>query len=513
MAQQVVCPRCHLKHDPRPDGRCPRCHASDAAPSGSPASARPAQRRALTPARPRSLGTGPGVAVAALLVVLLLLGAALLAQRYGRSVVESRRLAERTRPAYPDQLEPLPDVDGDRFFGDQHRRCFAEAYAPSWLWNRLDRRRYLSCLEHGYAERLAKVAALGEPEWGPHTDPRWGRLEYSVHVREGRLPQKPGEKHVEECPGQGLSWGDGPTDLTFFEPTGEGTFRTSTLVYLREPPCTVRISLTWDRWALGEPLTVTNPTPDPALLRAREEDVRRKQETDEKSLACVEQVVSGWPQRPAVPPDLPIGRAVAALRAPDVRSREDALRELKQMGTVARPVVPAVVAMLTPGYDQTKGYVVETMAALDPAGEEVRPVLACLLEQPSPTVRQAAAVALAKMGDAAGPRALAAEMESPEPSTRLSAARQIRWLGERGRGAREALVKHLASDPSADVRKECAAALPWIDPDSEAVLRALEAARGDADEGVRAQIEVSIPDIERAKGRRRLEALQKALAP
>jgi hypothetical protein len=447
------------------------------------------------------------------LLVALLLGAALLAQRYGRPVVDARRLAERTRPAYPDELEPLPDVDADRLFEDLHRRCFAGAYAPGWLWNRLDRRRYVSCLDSGYAERLVKVAALGEPEWGPHMDPRWGRLEYTVRVREGQLPQQPVERHADECPGQGPSWGESPTALTFFEPVGEAAFRTSTLVYLRDPPCTVRISLAWGRWALGEPLTVTTPTPDPALLRAREEEVRRKREADEKSLACVARVVSGWPKRPDVPPDLPIGRAVAALRAPDVSAREDALRELRGMGTLARPAAPAVVATLAPGYDQTKGYVIEALAALDPAGEEVRPVLVCLLEQPLPTVRQAAAVALAKMGDAAGPRALAAEMESPEPSTRLSAARQIERLGERGRGARDALLKHLASDPSADVRKACAAALPWIDPDSEAVLRALEAARGDADEGVRARVEISIPDIERAKGRRRLEALQKSPAP
>jgi HEAT repeat protein len=177
------------------------------------------------------------------------------------------------------------------------------------------------------------------------------------------------------------------------------------------------------------------------------------------------------------------------------------------MGPEARPALPAVVAVLSPGYDQTKGYVIEALAAADPRGEEVRPVLACLLDQPSSIVRRAAAVALAKVGDAAGARALGADLDSSETRTRVSAARELEHLRERGQPAREALLRHLASDPSADVRKACAAALPWIDPDSEAVVHALEAARQDPDEGVRAQLQISIPDLERAKGYRRLKAM------
>ena len=510
MAQRIVCPRCSLKYDRRPDGRCPRCHALEGAASRAPDSARPA-RRAPPPARAGGAAR-PGVAVA-LLPLALLLALALLAQRFGRPLVDSRRLAERARPAYPERLEPLPDVDGDQFFRDQHRRCFAEGYAPSWLWNRLDRARYLRCLDGAYAERLAKVAVLEEPSWGPHSDPRWGRLDFTVRLREGQLPKKPGEREVTDCPGQGLSWGETPSDITFFEPTGENAYTTHTLAGLRDRPCTLKVYLTWERWALAEPLIVTTPTTDPARLLAREEDVRRKEEADSRSLACVGRAAGRWPQRPPVPPDLPVGRAVAALRAPDVRSREDALRELTRMGPEARPALPAVVGVLSPGYDQTKGYVIEALAAADPRGEEVRPVLECLLDQPSATVRQAAAVALAKLGGDAGARALAAELDSPEASSRLSAARQLGWLRERGYAARDALLQHLASDPSADVRKACAAALPWVDPDSEAVARALEAARGDPDEGVRAQLETSIPDIERAKGYRRLKALQSAPAP
>jgi hypothetical protein len=500
----MVCPRCSLRYDRRPDGRCPRCHTPEGAAPRATVSAPPA-RRVPAPARARGDG-GRGVATG-LAALVLLVAVALLAQRYGRPPVESRRLGQRARAAFPARLEPLPDVDGDRFFAEQHRRCFAEAYTPSWLWNRLDRPLYLRCLDRAYAERLVKVAVLEQPSWGPHSDPRWGRLDFIVRLREGRLPRKPGETSVTDCPGQGPSWGESPSDITFFEPVGESAYTTHTLAGLRERPCTLKVYLTWERWALAEPLVVSTPPTDPARLQAREENVRRKDEADARSLACVSGAVGLWPKRPEVPPDLPIGRAVSALRAPDVRTREDALRELTRMGPEARPALPAVVAVLSPGYDQTKGYVIGALAAADPRGEEVRPVLACLLDQPSSIVRQAAAVALAKVGDAAGARALGADLDSSETRTRVSAARELEHLRERGQPGRDALLRHLASDASAEVRKACAAALPWIDPDSEAVVHALEAALQDPDEGVRAQLQISIPDLERAKGYRRLKAM------
>ena len=451
---------------------------------------------------------------AALASVLLLAGA-VLAQRYGRWLVESRQVGERIRQAYPTRLEPLPDVDAGAFFWEQHERCFEKTYALSWAWNRLDRRGYVRCLERAYGERLKRVAVLDEPAWGPHRDePEWGKLEYTVRLQEGRLPERPGHRNVTACGGDpsDMSSSEGSGHISSFKETADGVYRTSTLAGLHERSCTLRVYVLYERWPLAEPLTVTTPTRDPVLVQAKQERQQRERQAEDRTFACIEQVMARRAKQPDVWAEPTLAKPIAALRDRDVRVREDALRELARMGGAARRAVPVLIGTLSHGYAQTNVYVIEALAAADPKGEEVVPILGCLLEKPSAQVRQAAAVALTKVGDPGGAKALAAELESPEQPTRLSAVRRLRDIAERGQPALPALLKHLAADPSADVRKECAAVLPWIDPDSGTVARGLEAARRDNDAMVRAQAEVSLPDMERVKAHRRYEAWRRTQA-
>ena len=271
-------------------------------------------------------------------------------------------------------------------------------------------------------------------------------------------------------------------------------------------PCTVRLFLMYERWPLADPLIVTTPTPDPAQMQVKAEAQALERQAEERSFACIEQAKARGAARAVgqAPPE--VARVVEGLRKQGAREREDALRELKKMGAAARPAVPAIVATLSYGYVQTTGYIIEALAAADPEGKDVGPIFKCLLLQPSPYVRQAAAVALGNVGDPDGARALALELDSSESSTRLSAVRRFRELQERGMPGVPALLKHLASDPDPEIRKECANVLTWIDPDSRAVADGLRAAKSDPDAGVRERAELALPDMDRVRAYRQMKS-------
>ena len=252
MAQWIVCPACRHRHTPRQDGTCPRCHKRVQRGGGSPAGR---VERSRAP-QAGSSGFPWGWVVAALIVV----AGALLVQRYGRLTHDGRSLRAQARERYPDVLEPLPELDAEAFFQEQHRLCFGRHYKASWTWNTLDRRGYGACLERAYADRLSKVAVLEGGTWGPHTDPRWAKLEYTARVREGVMPRRTNYRDESDCAGAiGLS----ETPMGPSTETAPGEYRLSTLVGLREVPCTLRVFMLYERWPLAEPLVVTTPLEAP----------------------------------------------------------------------------------------------------------------------------------------------------------------------------------------------------------------------------------------------------------
>lgn len=429
----------------------------------------------------------------------------LLAQRYGRRVLDDRRVRTLVRERYPARLEPLPGVDADAFFREQHARCFDRHYEASWTSNSLDRKGYIACLEQGYRDRLSRVAVLEAGAMGPHTDPKWVRLEYTVRVREGALPDDLIERDERDC-GGAQGWGDGPKGK--LERAAPGEYRTSTLLGLHDVTCTVRLLLMYERWPIAKPLIVTTPTPDPARMQAKAAAQELARLAEERTFACIEQAKIRGAAAPVGQVVPEVAAAISRLGAQDARTREQALRDLKKLGSAARPAVPAMVATLSFGYEQTKGYVIEALAAADPEGTESGPILKCLLLQPTPYVRQAAAVALGNVGDPAGATALARELNSEERTTRLSAVRRFREMQQNGKPGLPTLLKHLASDPDPEIRKECANILPWIDPDSEAILNGLREAQSDPDPGVRERATLSIPDLDRVRAHRKMKALE-----
>jgi HEAT repeat protein len=149
----------------------------------------------------------------------------------------------------------------------------------------------------------------------------------------------------------------------------------------------------------------------------------------------------------------------------------------------------------------SKDYVIQALAAVDPMGEVVAPPLRCQAQEPSASVRIHAAAALVALQDPAGPQMLAREMESPDEQVRVAGVQQLRDYSGRGRGAVPLLVARLRSDPSTRVRVECARTLPWLDPSSEEVLNALETAAHDAQAEVRVAAASSLRDLPSLRSR------------
>jgi HEAT repeat protein len=318
-------------------------------------------------------------------------------------------------------------------------------------------------------------------------------------MREGTLPRDLMQRTESDC-GGAQGFGEGPTGA--LPETAPGEYRTSTLLGLHDVPCTVKLFVAYGRWPLAEPLIITTPTPDPLRVQAKAAAQAQAREAEDRSFACIEQAKSRGAAQPQGQASPEVAAAVARLGHADASEREAALRDLKKLGAAARSAVPAIVGTLRPGYVQTTGYIVEALAAADPGGKDVAPIFECLLLQPTPYARQAAAVALGQVGSPTGATALARELDRPEASTRLSAVRRFRDLQQHGVPGVPALLKHLASDPDPEIRKECANVLPWVDPDARGVADGLRAAERDADAGVRERATLALRDLDQVRARR-----------
>lgn len=430
-------------------------------------------------------------------LVLLPLAALVLAQRYGRLVLDSKPAPE-VAALFARPLDAFPDVDGEAFFRGQHDRCFRGSYRLGWVWNRLDERAYLQCLDRGYAERMAKALVLEGPAWTPHGDPRWARLEFTVRLHEGSLPERMETSSATECEGGGTSSSSGPVDRSGFEEIAPGAFRGHTLVGLGRGACRLRFTLLSGRWPLGPPLVVALPAPDAARVQAREEEWQRDREAEGRTWQCV---LAARAALPPLPPaytddgaDL-LSEAVRRLRSSDVSVRQEGARVLRGLGPAARSAIGELVRALGDTNTDSKAYVIEALVAADPGGETVAPALRCLAGEPKALVRARAAAALAALGDPAGLGMVEKEMQAPEEHARASLVRALRDFSARGGGVASLVAARLRSDPSPGVRRECATVLPWIDPHSADVVAALEAATRDPAPEVGAAARSSLRDL------------------
>lgn len=427
--------------------------------------------------------------------VALPLAATALVQRYGRMVYDSTAWREVAAARVEEPLEAFPELDGKVFFEEQHARCFEQSYVLSWTWNRFDKTAYARCLTEAYAHQMAQAFVLEEPSWAPHDDPRWASLEFTVRLNKGRLPDRIGTREDTQCDSGGTSSSSGQALRREFKEISPGAYRSRTLVGLREGPCRLHFSMLSGRWPLSPPLIVPLPTPDPVLVRAEEEKRQRQVEAQQRSWQCVLAAKDGLPPLAPAYTDEgadPLSDAVRRLRSSDVSERHNGAVALKKLGPAARSAIGELVRSLGDTNENSKDYVIQALVAADPSGQMVAPALRCLAEEPTAYVRIRAGAALAALNDPAGVGILGRELQSPDEHVRIAVVQQVRDFPARNKPIVSLLVARLRSDASARVRVECARTLPWIDPHSEEVTKALTAASSDPAAEVREEAASSL---------------------
>ncbi len=180
----------------------------------------------------------------------------------------------------------------------------------------------------------------------------------------------------------------------------------------------------------------------------------------------------------------PPKEAVPALRAALKNDRTHAAvyaEALGQLGSLALPAVPDLTDLLTDAVTRTKAAV--ALVRIDPQqAEKVVPLLRKDLQAEDEKQRQAAVLALARLGPAAQP---AAEALVSLLHDRLLSEVEILALREVWAGAIPALI-HLLNDANVECRKRALFALGQIGPAAHSAVKPLIAALSDRDDAVRA---------------------------
>jgi len=398
---------------------------------------------------------------------------------------------ELTQGAFPVTLEPFPELDGEAFFLEHHRRCFEENYHGSWL-KRLDRERYARCLDAAYASRVRQVALLEDPALEPYSSPSFVKLRFTVRVLDGRLPQSPTQRSRTDC-GNGFSGGgEGPMNVGMFEKISDGVYRVDTLQGLQARPCRLYLTLDYGSWPLSDPLELDLPGWDRAAKAAADESHRRLREGMDRTAECVRAARSqvlrtSWG---VLTPALQ--ESIRGLGEDALNPRSDAARSIARRGPEARAAVPALLDALLFNGSIVVEPVVEALPAIAPGGRELAPVLHCLLQHPDSDIRTLAAVSLTRMGDATGAKAFGSILSTRDPETQLKALSRIRDARSEAKAVLADVARCALSDSSPKVRSRAIELLPLIDPESPAVEETLRAGLDDPDPAVREQADSSL---------------------
>lgn len=162
-------------------------------------------------------------------------------------------------------------------------------------------------------------------------------------------------------------------------------------------------------------------------------------------------------------------------------TRQWALKTLRKLGPAAAPAVPALVEAL--GHSKMQAQAAAALGEIGPGAREAVPALRAMLQDRSPSLRSAAAQALATIepapaaGDVA---AFAAALRDPDPGQRIAAAIALARLGPDAAPALPALVE-ATRDEDSRVRHEAVKALGAMGPGATAAVSASVEALGDQD--------------------------------
>ncbi len=219
---------------------------------------------------------------------------------------------------------------------------------------------------------------------------------------------------------------------------------------------------------------------DPNLLGPMLEEALR--DADEETTRHALDAVAGL--GPAMVPQL-----VGALRFESLRPRVAFL--LGEMGPDAAPAVEALIELVDDSNRRTRHEALMSLAKIGPAARSAVPTLVETLRQCNERCQYGAAYALGRIGldaEAAKPALLDAAQGDDDTLALLSAWALAQIAPECTECAEETVPVLTAGleHPSAEHRREAAAALGLLGPLARAAVPALEKATRDADESVRA---------------------------
>ena len=165
-------------------------------------------------------------------------------------------------------------------------------------------------------------------------------------------------------------------------------------------------------------------------------------------------------------PDVRIAAAASLYKLGEVDGLTNLIDETKTSGG-APPTTPAQ-ELRRMARDAARARAVLKLG--DIAGENARAAIDSAHKDPEGEVRDAAAIALARLGDAGTSAPFLSAITDPDEAVRASAAHSLGLIGREGR---DTLVKLAGSDPAVSVRAEACGALgAFNDPASAAALAA-----------------------------------------
>lgn len=433
-------------------------------------------------------------ACAAALVSCVFLFLALLAvwQHAGRGGVDRTRIGAAARRAFPMELKSLPSVNPETLFADTHARCFERHYQRNWAGNTFDRSQYLGCMDAAYATRFAEAVVLEGVDFEPHVvngedNPRWARAVIHGRVREGVLGDSLILQKETRCEGQGEGYSSNDSSLKGreLELAADGGFRFSTLAGLQTRLCRWTLYLMLGRIRYGKPLIVDLPLADPVRIAEQEERHRAYLAALADAKACRARTAPALEALRALETSRELSSLLRDLSNSDRTLAGRAMAELIRMGPSARSAIPVLVPRLEDrGYEGQSA--ARALAALDPDGTAVMPILLCQLGEPDPEWKYAAAGALLRVGNRQGLDALAQGLKDPSGRHRFTVISEIEKSGAKAAPLLPLVIECAKTRTEARERGECLNALPRMDPADRNALRALQdAAQDDVDPATR----------------------------
>lgn len=199
----------------------------------------------------------------------------------------------------------------------------------------------------------------------------------------------------------------------------------------------------------------------------------------------------------AVPTESSVEQLVDLLSSQAASERKTAVEKLGRLGTAARPAVPELLKALSDHDPLVRASAARAVWDIDQRSAEAVPVLVNLLGSQSQDERELAAYFLGPMGAAAKPAAPALRQMMGENDVllRIHAAEALTQI-EPAESAPVDVLLEAMQHSDAEVRSLAAMAISNVAPiHAEKVVPILTSALVDSDSGVRASVEVALPNF------------------